>query len=263
MKTCKEMTECVFERIDEYEKLKTQKKRAVIRTTAILFPLSAAIAAGLGVWNSRLLTTPETGIPDSGIQVTDPSTAVYNGTASATEIKTTAVLIEITTAESSIKTEVATAEITENITSTEGNNETEEQVPTEEVRETVTEATEEQAAHIQTNIDTAPVTAAPYEPNTVSREGAAIDTRSMDVLCWVIIDGDYYVQRPQYNIDSSMYASDEMIGCSNDFEGLFRENEPCGKFYTVKEDKNVIVLEFYSGGRIVLVNTGSKPIWFE
>ncbi len=250
MKTCEEMIVCVFERMDEYEKVKAKRKKAAVRTAALLLPVSVAAAAGLGAWNSQLTVPPSADIPE----VFTAETTV------AAAVRTTAVTATTAT--------VHTEQITEAAIVTEAPTEvpssdpvTEEETASEETGP-VTEEPDVQAAAAQTITETEPVTAVPYEPNTVSPEGE-VSLPSMDVLCWVKIDGDYYVQRSQYNTDSSMYTSDDMIGLSNDFEGLFRDTEPCGEFCTAKEDSNIIILEFYSGGRIVLVNTGSEPVWFE
>ena len=89
MKSYEEMSREVFRRIREYEAEKKRKKAAVIRVSAITFPVLLAAFAGMGLWKNGVLTPPKKQqlIADSELSETDmtSSAAVETETISPTE----------------------------------------------------------------------------------------------------------------------------------------------------------------------------------
>ena len=83
----------------------------------------------------------------------------------------------------------------------------------------------------------------PVEQPTDEGEGS-------DMLGFIITDdGKTYMQV----FNSTQYTLDEDIGRAGDFRGYYSDLNDNSRIYTVKEDENILVVKFESGGSVTLM----------
>jgi len=86
------------------------------------------------------------------------------------------------------------------------------------------------------------------EPINSSYGGARI---RIDAIGNVTIDGEFYMQS---FTDTNEYTPDVYLGNGGDFPGFY-EGDTSIKFYTAKENVDIIIVKFIDGGQLNLVKT--------
>ena len=262
MKTYEEMAQSVLTRIEEYEVVKSEKKRRLKKTALICAPLCAALA--VGVFGVSVYGRPKS------VPAAHQLTAVTSAVNPETDTDKSAASSEKKSAAES-ETEISGAPSKDV-----GKNEK----PADKVESVgivnipYSEDTENDSTDISTQDGEASgVINTPYvSSDTDSAADASVsdEERGADVtepedgavigdvddaMGMIVKDGVTYLQI--FGADEYNFTLDENIGYANDFEGYYRYiKDVVGEVYTVKESPDVLVVKLSNGGTVVLARNG-------
>lgn len=245
MKTYDEMKENVFRRIEDTEAEKKRKRKIYTRTAAAVAPLCAAGAAVLTLWGGGAF-----GKGTDAIEV--PSL----GTVAEAESRTAAVSESITTVRTHttlLKTDSTAKTVTEKA---EGTSDSEVQPDTEEQS-----AEEEKTTAESTTAPRATTGERNTEAPELSNNNAVYAPASFgDFLAWVNINGESYVQVPEYNGNADIFAIGSYVGAAGDFDSYYTEGlGEDSDLYTVAGHDDLLIMEYRApaSGRLILQKKNS------
>ena len=249
MKKYDDMIRDVHRRMEEYEAERKLKRTRLVKTALAVTPVCAAAVVGTVLWKCGAVS-PETVKPVraetvltelavSGEKVTRPSVTSAEVRTSA-ETKTSEVTAKTETAASAEKTTAETSEVS---TSAEKVTEAKTEPPTEAKTEMHTEA--------PTEPPTERVTAAETEPAIQEISPSAHGNHDIcDKLGSVNINGIWYVQI----FDTTQYTPDVYLGNGGDYQGYYIGDTSIS-FYTAKERSDIVIVVFYDGSELNLMQT--------
>lgn len=262
MKNHDEMTKAVFERIHEYEAVKSVHRR---RNIAVICPVCAAAIVGTGLWHSGILTPPP--------EISEENQS-YIVSATANEEVTS--LTAAVTTYASKATETAVKKAAETTAQTEKNDivstETDEtsaefdEISESETETPAAEATAEEKPVISTKITTKPVTTArttAAKTEAVTTQTAAVTTMpEIESLAHMIPVVEYNGVTYAFCRDSSPYTAKECIGKASDFQGQYRLPDQWEGFcelycddliYTVNETNDILLAVCSDGTSFAMI----------
>ena len=249
MKTYDEMKENVFRRIEDIEAEKKRKRKIYTRTAAAVAPLCAAGAAVFTLWGGGAFGK---GTDSEGVKSFNAIAGVESfGSSYAASFSETSTVVDT-------KVAVSRTDIPENTTT--------EKAEATSVHE-VQPDTEEQSAEEEKT--TAESTTAPRattaERNTVAPElsnnNAVYAPANLgDFLAWVNINGESYVQVPEYNGNADIFAIGSYVGAAGDFDSYYTEGlGEDSDLYTVAGHDDLLIMEYRApaSGRLILQKKNS------
>ena len=245
MKTYDEMKENVFRRIEDTEAEKKRKRKIYTRTAAAVAPLCAAGAAVFTLWGG--------GAFGKG---TDAIEAPSLGTVAEAESRTAAVSESITTVRTHttlLKTDSTAKTVTEKADATsvhEVQPDTEEQ-SAEEEKTTAESTTAPRATTVERNTEA---------PELSNNNAVYAPANFGDFGAWVNINGESYVQVPEYNGNADIFTIGSYVGAAGDFDSYYTEGlGENSDLYTVAGHDDLLIMEYRApaSGRLILQKKNS------
>ena len=235
MKKREEMIRDVHRRIEEYEAEKKAERARLTRTAAAAVPLCAAFALGLGLWKSGVFESSgnRSAVSDSGAVIYENATVTSAYTAVATHKAQATAPAGIADDNVTTKSSVSSAK-TSTVTLAAAAAEL-----TEPTVNTTAAVTESNHTEVQTTAAVQQTTSSAARP-------------SSDMLGTALIGGEYYLQTFPSGVE---YTPDRYIGCGSDFEGYYADCGMSAEFYTVRENADIVLVKFSSGGQVYLKRT--------
>jgi cytoskeletal protein RodZ len=256
MKNDYEMYQSVLSKRNEHRVKKERQKRIIIRTVPVLACLVLTVGLGLGYWNysKNIPNIPSTSVIIEEVTTTSSviTTSVSTNINSATTVSSTKT-VRTTTAHT---TEKSTTSVTE----TSINTETTEVNTTETTAAPVTEPQTQQTTVIETTVTVTTTTQSSANTTVTTHDDAYITTsvtttspkhKWYEDFPKVTVNGVTYYYMGEDDSDNE-FTADEFLGYGTDFEGFYHDDSTI-RYYTVLEDKNVVIAVTKKGDQIPFI----------
>lgn len=247
MKNYEEMSNDVFNRIDEYEKEKKMKRARMTKIAAAVTPVCAAAVVGVGLWKGGVLT------PDNNPITSNDAETIVTDTEQAVTEKSSTVADTGRVTTGKISGTTASVTVQDNTENSVVDNKVVTEVSQNDSAETDVTIAETEPADNNSSVNTSENNQPIEEITTttpIENGNSNSDNDFCNILEVVEVDNVRYVQ----GYADMSYTPDVCLGSPTEYNGPYtsRLDGIPSLLYTTKEDKDVLIIKLENGGVIHL-----------